>query len=43
LTGCLSFSELNGDDDRVDWQFVDAADVPRGPWTKLVTTQGVSE
>lgn len=43
LTGCLSFSELDGDDDRVDWQFVDAADVPAGPWKRLVTTQGVSE
>ena len=43
LTGCLGFTELNGDDDRVNWQFVDAADVPRGPWTRRVTTQGVSE
>jgi hypothetical protein len=43
LTGCLGFSELNGDDGRVDWQFVDAVDVPPGPWTKLVTTRGVSE
>ena len=43
LTGCLGFSELNGDDNRVDWQFVDAAEVPTGPWTRLVTTQGVSE
>jgi hypothetical protein len=43
LTGCLSFTELNGDSDRVDWQFVNAVDVPPGPWTRLVTTQGVSE
>ena len=43
LTGCLGFSELNGDDNRVDWQFVDAAEVPAGPWTRLVTTQSVSE
>lgn len=43
LTGCLVFSELNGDDDRVNWQFVDAVDVPHGPWTRLVTTQAVSE
>jgi hypothetical protein len=43
LTGCLGFSELNGDDDRVAWQFADAAAVPPGPWTRLVTTQGVSE
>jgi len=43
LTGCLRFTELNGDDDRVNWQFVDAVNVPRGPWTRRVTTQGVSE
>ena len=41
LTGCLKFTELNGDNDRVNWQFVDAADVPAGPWTRIVTTQGV--
>jgi hypothetical protein len=43
LTGCLAFTELNGDNNQVSWQFVDAADVPPGPWTRLVTTQGVSE
>jgi hypothetical protein len=43
LTGCLGFAELNGDDNRVDWQFADPADVPAGPWTRLVTTQGVSQ
>jgi hypothetical protein len=43
LTGCLGFTELDGDDDRVDWQFADAVDVPRGPWKRLVTTQPVSE
>jgi hypothetical protein len=43
LTGCLGFRELNGDHNRVDWQFVDAAGVPPGPWTRLVTTQGVSQ
>jgi hypothetical protein len=43
LTGCLGFTELNGDDDRLNWQFVDKVDVPPGPWTRLVTTTGVSE
>jgi hypothetical protein len=43
LTGCLGFTELNGDDDRLTWQFVDKVDVPPGPWSKLVTTAGVSE
>ncbi len=37
LNGCLGFRSLNGDRDRVDWQFVDARDVPRGPWRRLVT------
>lgn len=37
LNGCLGFSELNGEDDRVDWRFVDTFDVPQGPWTKVVT------
>lgn len=41
LNGCLGFTELNGSVDRVDWQFVDAEDVPPGPWLKLVTMRGV--
>lgn len=41
LNGCLKFTELNGEDDEVDWQFVDEADVPAGPWSTLVTTSGV--
>ncbi|HEX4221971.1 MAG TPA: hypothetical protein VHZ97_06405 [Pseudonocardiaceae bacterium] len=42
LNGCLAFTDLNGDDDRVDWRFVDDADVPAGPWLKIVTSSGVS-
>ena len=38
LNGCLGFVELDGEDDRVDWWFVDDADVPAGPWTRVVTT-----
>jgi hypothetical protein len=38
LNGCLGFAALNGDGDRVDWQFVEASDVPDGPWRRLVTT-----
>jgi len=41
LNGCLAFSELNGESDRVSWRFVDAVDVPPGPWKRLVTTRGV--
>jgi hypothetical protein len=39
LNGCLGFAELDGEDDRVDWWFVDDADVPEGPWTRVVTTR----
>jgi hypothetical protein len=42
LNGCLGFAELDGEDDLVSWQFVDAADVPAGPWSVLVTTSGVN-
>ncbi|WP_430332332.1 hypothetical protein [Rhodococcus sp. ACT016] len=43
LNGCLGFSELDGEDDHVDWQFVDEGDVPPGPWRTIVTTSGVQE
>ncbi|WP_245861578.1 hypothetical protein [Compostimonas suwonensis] len=41
LNGCLGFTELDGDSDRVDWAFVDDSAVPDGPWLRLVTTSGV--
>lgn len=41
VNGCLAFSELDGENDQVDWQFVDASDVPAGPWTRTVTTEPV--
>ena len=41
LNGCLGFSELDGEDDVVDWQFVESADVPEGPWRVIVTRSGV--
>jgi len=37
LNGCLGFAELDGQDDVVDWWFVDDVDVPPGPWTVLIT------
>jgi hypothetical protein len=40
LNGCLGFRELDGDTDHVKWRFVD--DPPAGPWTKVVTTSGVT-
>ncbi len=42
LNGCLGFSELDGQSDRISWSFVDAVDVPAGPWTRVVTTSGVT-
>ncbi|MCL2536536.1 MAG: hypothetical protein FWE39_20435 [Nocardiaceae bacterium] len=43
LNGCLGFSELDGENDHVDWQFVDEDAVPPGPWRTVVTTSGVRE
>ncbi len=40
LNGCLGFSELDGQSDKVSWQFV-SSPAP-GPWTKVVTTRQVS-
>lgn len=38
LNGCLGFRELDGASDKVNWQFVDAVDVPAGPWTKITSS-----
>ena len=38
---CLAFKGLNNADNRVDWQFVDPAAVPPGPWTQVVTSRQV--
>jgi hypothetical protein len=41
LRDCLGFNGLNNADNKVDWQFVDAVDVPVGPWKQIVTTSQV--
>ena len=41
LNGCLGFADLDGDNDHMSWQFVDAAAVPAGPWKDVVTTSQV--
>jgi hypothetical protein len=41
INGCLGFRELDGQDELVDWQFVEADEVPAGPWRIIVTTSGV--
>jgi hypothetical protein len=43
LNGCLGYAELDGDGDHVDWRFVEASEVPAGPWRTLVTTSGLTE
>ncbi|WP_396048269.1 hypothetical protein [Aeromicrobium sp. UC242_57] len=37
LNSCLRFSSLNGQNDKVNWRFVEAKNVPNGPWKKIVT------
>jgi len=41
LNGCLGFKDIDGENDKVDWQFVDRKDVPAGPWLKIETTTPV--
>lgn len=41
LNGCLGFSELDGESDKVDWQFVPRDQVPSGPWLDIVTASQV--
>lgn len=43
LNGCLGYAELDGENDHVTWRFVDPAAVPAGPWTRIVTTSGLTE
>lgn len=38
---CLGFAGLNDAESRVDWRFVAASAVPRGPWRRVVTTRQV--
>lgn len=41
LRDCLGFDGLNNNENTVDWRFVDAAQVPPGPWRTVVTTRQV--
>jgi hypothetical protein len=43
LNGCLGFAELDGDGDRLSWRFIDASQVPKGPWSRIVTKTPVEE
>ena len=42
IRDCLRFAGLNDDASRVSWQFVERAAVPKGPWTRVVTTRQVA-
>lgn len=42
LRDCLGFSGLNNADNKVDWQFVEARDVPPGPWKKVITESPIN-
>lgn len=42
LNACLGFTQLDGQDDKVSWQFVDDASVPDGPWKRIITTSQVT-
>jgi len=42
LNSCLGFVDLNGEDDRVDWRFVEFDNVPDGPWKMVITTSQVT-
>jgi hypothetical protein len=31
-----------GGEDKVDWQFIGAKDVPGGPWKKIITSSNIT-
>jgi hypothetical protein len=39
---CLGFKGVNNDRNKVDWQFVERAAVPDGPWLRVATTRQVA-
>lgn len=43
VTGCLNLPEIDGISPAdISWQFVEASDVPAGPWTRVVTLSQVN-
>jgi hypothetical protein len=42
IRDCLKFNGVNNVDNKVDWQFVSAADVPSGPWKQIITTTQIN-
>ena len=41
VRSCLGFDGLNTDSNVVDWLFVEAEQVPDGPWKRVITTRQV--
>ncbi|HEV8463092.1 MAG TPA: hypothetical protein VGQ38_20565 [Gaiellaceae bacterium] len=41
IRDCLAFSGLNNADNKLSWRFVEARQVPPGPWRRVVTTRQV--
>ena len=41
LRDCLGFDGLDNADNQVDWQFVDDAALPSGPWNAITTTSNI--
>jgi len=41
LRDCLKFNGWNNDENKVDWQFTKATDVPVGPWSQIITTSQI--
>jgi len=42
LRDCLKFQGLNNVSNKVNWQFVNFADVPEGPWKEIITISQVN-
>lgn len=42
LRDCLKFNGWNNDENKVDWQFIKAVDVPAGPWKEIITTSQIN-
>lgn len=42
LRDCLKFVGANNADNKVNWQFVEYADVPAGPWREIITTSHIN-
>ena len=42
LRDCLQFVGENNAENRIDWQFIDFAGVPEGPWREIITASQIN-